>query len=115
MDFMEAVRLGCEHTDWAGCLVRFSNYNGKHRYAACVMGVAFIGAGLGTIQDLKNLSTGDVVVRLKEVFPNLARDMKFVCPVCPSIRSTVQLGVHLNDRHKWTRERTAAYLMEITS
>lgn len=113
MDFVEAVRLGCERSEMTNVLcLRWGR-----AWKACIMGAAFLGAGLGDEEDLHRIRTDQVIDRLGEMFPILSdTDEIHYCPACSGrvkSFSRGRLAVHLNDSHSWNRIRTAEYIQNL--
>lgn len=75
---------------------------------SCGQGAIALGAGLATSETLMPHLTAQARKLLKEYFPEL-RSIS-ACPACP-VHLYVDEGiVHLNDHHKWTRERIAGWI-----
>lgn len=113
MDFVEAVRLGCDRTVFGKTLFWRGDKNTKD----CVLGAAFLGS-LGPDADLSRLGTHGVLLRLEEIFPILSDKTRYECPQCAhsAIRyATIRgyLAVHLNDIHGWDRIETAKYIQNL--
>ena len=119
MDFVEAVRLGCEQTTETRGLFKFDEKLGIT--GACVLGAAFLGAGFVEILgmfSIAKLGTTAIAIKLREMFPVLnaagsacpAESCKYLMPMTPTV-----LAVHLNDFHRWPRMRTAKHIQNLGS
>jgi len=105
MDFQTAVLEGIKLAPFQvfGCFVRV----GSCRASACVMGAAI----LGLLQDVYKISQMrplSVYDELLAAFPVLASRRS--CPECGASDWAVHVGVHLNDSHRWSRERIAQWV-----
>lgn len=83
MRLSEAIRLGSMMKPQA-----FGAYHVRHK--SCALGAAR-DAGFGKTQDDINAEA-------------------LVCPVCDIQLQQMVMVVHLNDRHRWTRERIADWV-----
>ena len=121
MDFVEAVRLGCEQTHPR--VGRTYDFDGNGRAYACVLGAAGLGYGFSAEQIRSTLAT---IRGLAEVSPQVAamRETSAACPIksCTVLGlskpmsdfpermdSIVDVAVHLNDTHRWSRIRIAEW------
>ena len=68
---------------------------------------SYINPVIGGKED--TLADGD---KLKDMIPGLSSPVPSGCPACLATQgfSVIQLIIHLNDHHKWTRERIADWL-----
>lgn len=116
MDYQTAVLEGCKlypeqafHHWFTLSLCKTSHTT---LIRACVNGAALAGLiGEAAYSDSAPWNS------LKEAFPVLGR--KSFCPVCPPEASNrhdrlvSDLTVHLNDTHKWSRERIAQFVADL--
>ena len=113
MDFVEAVRLGCEKTTKVRGLFHFSN---REITGACVLGAAFLGAELQIGNNLEFIGTSEVASKLREMFPVL-NAASMPCPAercgCMMLMTPTVLAVHLNDFHRWDRISIAEYIQNL--
>lgn len=99
MKLSDAILKGCEIIPRQAFGVAFVDADGEKchpedAFAACALGAAEIATGL---QDLSN------------VYPAFAI---YDCPECGSDIRRGSVIVHLNDDHRWSRERIAEWLKE---
>ena len=75
----------------------------KNPTKCCALGAAYLGIEL-------SLMNGDKSWRLIKAFPELQQ--LAICPECGAKNKTLfgVIGEHLNDTHRWTRERIADWL-----
>jgi len=108
MDFVEAVRRGCELTSPTTSLF----VKGDQHTSTCILGAALVGVGLPIPS-----TTAKAIEMLREIFPILS-DGELICPEWhsrPRILSRGDMAVHLNDQHRWDRLRTAQYISEASN
>jgi hypothetical protein len=100
MRLSEAIRLGAMATaqTW---VVAFEYVNGEVT-KTCALGAALYACGKRDGMELGNLFGGDWLIEYIN------------CPECLHRKSTVVSTIaHLNDFHKWTRERIADWVEAI--
>ncbi len=113
MDFVEAVRRGCEQTI-GGIILCGSLYSIPR--TACVLGAALLGLGLPA----SSMTTRMAIIALRDVFPVLSQRRSCPVPDCCSLPDpsyspqcdAALLAVHLNDDHRWQRMRIAHYIQD---
>lgn len=106
MTFGEAIRVGAQIRPQ--CFGGWWKYCGEEQaLGSCATGAAYEG-----LTGLAGAAPNDLVTTLQDTFPGLRAEV--FCPVCRT--NTVQvIGIaeHLNDRHRWTRERIADWADEV--
>ena len=111
MKLSEAIHLGCKKKEQG-----FETYYNEVNKCTCVLGAAI--DGIGELDDDYNFITSSWVLVL---FPILMKYNRATidCPVkllnetsCGVEEDLMDTIVHLNDDHKWTREKIADWLEE---
>lgn len=120
MKISEAMRLGALLRPQAFGDLRVSKRRWFRRVeSTCAFGAAMEAAGLkakpieatalGNGPRGKGLATVQIVV--PETWSCLL--LTSACPVCASVDTVIRLIAHLNDEHRWTRERIADWVATI--
>jgi len=104
MDFQTAVLEGIKLAPFQvfGCFVDSSSEEG-----ACVMGTALLGL-LQNMYKVSQMRPWAVYFELLAAFPVL--ESRRSCPECGVSDLAAYVGVHLNDSHRWSRERIAQWI-----
>ena len=104
MDYQTAVLEGCKllpkqaHKCWF-----------EHAYSACVNGAALAGF-LNSVEEAE--SERAPLSKLRDAFPVLEK--RASCPECDDrALRVIDLTIHLNDWHNWTRERIAQFVTDL--
>ena len=111
MDFLESVKLGIEKAP-RQCFGSFIiGLCSQSTEFACILGAAWL--GIGSPQIAGNMGT-DIPDTLLATFPILNIDVK-LCPECraPLVSNVINLCVHLNDTHRWSRLRIAEWVVSL--
>ena len=110
MDYKTAVLEGCKLFP----MQAFNLWFGQDSSSACVNGTA-LG---GLLQDAFIVwLRGHYSLTLIDAFPILST--RTICPSlladygCSLERSVLDMTIHLNDRHRWTREKIADWVDEL--
>lgn len=101
MKLSDAILKGCEMRP----VQSFTNY-GVSGGPACVQGAALVGAGIDAHDE-------SVRSLMYETWPWVITELR--CPSCGSSLEMSVIGVlfKLNDIHRWTRERIAAWVTTV--
>ncbi len=117
MTLAEAIRKGAQQRPQIFC--RMFSWVGKTLQGSCVLGAAWEGQyGAPTFVDSPMDIVGAQERSDLDVFPEFGQEFpKFSCPVngqcgVPTALETVL--IHLNDYHRWTRERIADWVEAVT-
>jgi len=107
MDYKTAVLAGMAFAPMQAFWEWFRN----HATQACVNGTALLGLHNGDVASLGDIDRESAGRILRESFPSLS--LPATCPVCPKRfgdATVLSVTVHLNDVHRWKRERIAAWV-----
>jgi len=85
----EAILVGCELAP-KQTFGKYYGGDGPESGRACVAGAMYLGLGFSPYSEHDNL------------------DLRYACPVCKK-RGATSIIVHLNDAHRWSRQRIAAW------
>ena len=115
----EAIRVGCKRAP----MQQFGSYVSNLGLSACVLGAAYMAVEADT---MSRFSPRDIMSLLVATFPILETVSE--CPSCRPIRShrhaaqhfasigddsLLSVMGHLNDKHRWSRERIADWVESV--
>lgn len=104
MKLSQAIRRGARRSYQV-----FNDYGDGHG-GTCAMGAALLGSGHLAIKDIYGKSRSFPEMFHFQVLFAKTLFKLVVCPVCTGAGEAGNIVVHLNDNHKWSRERIAGWL-----
>lgn len=83
--------------------------------STCFAGAVLDGLGISLTDHHPNRAVAVAATYIRAIYPWMTQKYVSVCPECDGMKiqlkfSPLELGYHLNDRHRWDRVRIARYL-----